>query len=352
MILCVLTYHSDAVLLNIKCDYKIMNWEIFSSYSCDVQDKINVVLTEGLTINSSIGTHLSGMNNSFVTSFFSHDKNFQFFPKDLDKVFHNLKAVAIGLSHLEEIHKDDLKPFTKLIYLSLHFNDIEVIEENLFEFNPNLKVISLNNNKIKEIHSKVFDNLPSLVTLRLKENNCIGQISQLNSTFVSNVIKHVKLQCTVSEQIIIEKEIKALEKSINNFKLGDNENNSTESDENFTKIEAQINDLGLPKSHKLSKMLDEINVVKIPLVTSLFKEIYNSNQELSEQVTAIQEDLESFKAEATLVLQKILEKLDEKSKKIDKETIDKITELQNAQNQKIADLNGRLESLENALNSF
>ncbi|KAL7013027.1 hypothetical protein ACKWTF_015158 [Chironomus riparius] len=356
IVTCAFFILTDAVLLNVKCSYYFNVWEVISPYTCVVQNSINVVLSEGLIINSATGSHDSRMNNNDVTSFQASDKKFQFFPKELDKIFNNLEGIVISNAQIKEVSQSELKPFTKLVHLSLHVNEIVVIAEDLFKFNPNLKMISLRDNKIKQIHSKVFDNLPHLVTLRLSKNQCIDKDSKSSPTAVQDTIRQVKLQCTIVEQVNIGMEIRALDKAINDFKLKDYEANNTEFKDNFAKTEAQIKDLGLPKTHELSKMLDEVYVVKVPFVVTLFKEIYNANQKsiqnLSQQVTKIQEDVKNFKFNVTLGILKILEKLDEKSEKPDKEIIEKIQELQLTQNQEISDISDKIKTLENDLDGF
>lgn len=356
--------------LNVKCDYKMETYDVLSSYTCDVQNNINVVLNEGLTINSAAGTHETGMDNNDVNCFCAYDKSFQFFPRNLDKIFKNLEGIIIGSAHIYEIHQEDLKPFTNLVLFALQLNKIEVIEEDLFKYNPNLKYISLRDNKIKHIHSKVFDNLPQLVTLRLLDNQCINKDSKLNSTAVTVTIKHVKIQCTIPEQLDIGMEIKSLENDVNHFKLEDYEANNTKNEENFAKIEAKIKDLGLPKTHELNVMLDKVHIVKVPFVVSLFKKIQNSvqksredlkaceasNQDLSEQVSAIQEELKSFKSEVFLGFKQILDKIDEISGKIENDVAENIKglsiNLQNVQNQAFSDMNDKIKSIENSLYSI
>jgi len=306
------------------------------------------------------------MDNNDVNCFYADNKNFQFFPKDLDKIFGNLERIIIANANIREVHQGDLKPFTNLVYLALHINEIEIIEEGLFNYNTDLILISLRNNKIKYIHSKVFDNLPHLDTLRLLDNQCIDKDSQLNSTAVMETIKHAKLQCTIPEQIDIGMEIRALENDVNHFKLDDYEANNTKNEEKFNKIEAKIKDLGLPKTHELNVMLDKVHIVKIPFVVSIFKEIQKlredlkaseaSNQDLSQQMSTIQEELTSFKSEVFSGFKKILDKLDENSGKIEKEVAENVESmsinLQNAQHQALSDMNDKIKSLENSLNSI
>jgi hypothetical protein len=95
-----------------------------------------------------------------------------FFPRGIENVFKNLNAIEVVETHLKEIHKCDMKPFPKLQFLSLHSNDLEVIEADLFKYNEDLEWIWLNNNKITHIDAKVFDSLSQLREIFLYKNPC------------------------------------------------------------------------------------------------------------------------------------------------------------------------------------
>ena len=79
-----------------------------------------------------------------------------------EKFFENLELIFIDFAGMKEIHQTDLKPFPKLIYLSLEYNSIEVLESGVFDANPNLEILSFVTNDLVHIESNVFDNLPKL----------------------------------------------------------------------------------------------------------------------------------------------------------------------------------------------
>lgn len=107
----------------------------------------------------------------------------------------------MAFARLKEISSDDLKQFSgNLRHLWLFYNDIEVIEENLFMHNPNLWFIELASNKIAHVDAKVFDNLRNLNTLRLHENPCTKSIfseSQAwdNRSAVLSIIPKIVSRC-------------------------------------------------------------------------------------------------------------------------------------------------------------
>lgn len=123
-----------------------------------------------------------------------------YFPQSLLKTFPNLIAVYINDGNLQEIHQSDLEPFTALRLLDLFGNRLEVIEPDLFKFNPKLEVIWLSNNQIRKIDPKVFDHLENLSFLYLMDNVCIEQ-SETNRTEVIKLIQNVKAKCSGSTPI-------------------------------------------------------------------------------------------------------------------------------------------------------
>lgn len=56
-------------------------------------------------------------------------------PDGIDKYFPKLKAFTIYYSRLRTIASEDFKNLTNLEFLNLNYNEIDVLEENLFKFN-------------------------------------------------------------------------------------------------------------------------------------------------------------------------------------------------------------------------
>lgn len=81
--------------------------------------------------------------------------------------------MSIKYSKLREIHQYNLAPFTELIHLSLIGNDLQVIEEDLFKFNPRLMDISLEYNHIQHVEPNVFNELKELRNIYFNFNPCV-----------------------------------------------------------------------------------------------------------------------------------------------------------------------------------
>ena len=183
--------------VTIECEYlKDTSWQAVGSvYYCDVQNELKIFSPKSAIIDGAVGSHKGGRNNDDVLGFWSWNKNIKLFPRELDKVFKNLKAITIRNGVIREIHQRDLKPFSHLEYLDLTDNDIEIIEEGLFNYNPDLAVIWISSNKIHQIHSNVFDNLNKLIHLYLDDNNCIDMNAENDSSAVREVIKIIQQNC-------------------------------------------------------------------------------------------------------------------------------------------------------------
>lgn len=94
--------------------------------------------------------------------------------------------IDINYGPLKEIHQSDLKFFPRLKCLELYHNEIEILEEGLFKFNPELEMIWLSSNRIFHIDPEVFDGLlGKLSYLSLDTNDCI-------SSYVSNDTEEVR----------------------------------------------------------------------------------------------------------------------------------------------------------------
>jgi hypothetical protein len=96
-----------------------------------------------------------------------------FFPRGLTNFFKNVENIYTPSVKLQEITKDDLAQFGgKLILFGISYNEIRVIEGDLFVNNPNLEVTYLEGNKIVQIDSGAFDGLQQLYGLWVFSNPC------------------------------------------------------------------------------------------------------------------------------------------------------------------------------------
>ncbi|CAG9810833.1 unnamed protein product [Chironomus riparius] len=201
--------------VDIQCKYGTDSWiAVGDVYQCRLQNTLNIKSRESAVINSVNGSHSSGKSNADVTGFWSSDSSYviEYFPRNLDNIFINLKMIVIVFGRLKEIQQSDLKPFTKLVLLSLYQNDIEFLEDGLFAYNPELEFVSFRYNKIIHIGSQVFDNLNKLTWLLLYGNTCIDMDAVNNQIAVKEVISQAKSKCLSYSGI--DKELQKLENSL------------------------------------------------------------------------------------------------------------------------------------------
>ncbi|KAL7012044.1 hypothetical protein ACKWTF_014595 [Chironomus riparius] len=184
---------------SIECSYKTRDWNIVQNvYHCSVNKNPSITTQESAAITSISGTHQSGKTNSDVGGFYAYSRTINYFPRGLETFYDNIKIIQIYDCNLKEVHQEDLKPFPNLVELYLLFNDLEVLEEGLFDFNPDLHYIGLNYNKIVYIGLNVFDHLTKLRDLSLHSNLCISKKAKNSISEVKNVIQAVKSQCNMN----------------------------------------------------------------------------------------------------------------------------------------------------------
>jgi gas vesicle protein len=181
--------------VDIRCNYQTDSWiAVDSVYECIPQNTLNIKSRESAVINSNNGSHLSGMSNSDVAGFYSSGSSrvIEYFPRNLENIFTNLKMIWIWYGRLKEIQQSDLRPFSKLVRLNLEYNDIEFLEDGLFAYNPELAYVGFQSNKKIHIGSQVFDNLNKLSWLYLGGNTCINMNAGNNQTAVKEVISQAR----------------------------------------------------------------------------------------------------------------------------------------------------------------
>ncbi|KAL7011514.1 hypothetical protein ACKWTF_014298 [Chironomus riparius] len=159
------------------------------------------------------GTHATSKTNAHVHGFYAKSKTIHYFPRILSKNYQNLKMITFQDCKMKEVHQLDLKPFPNLVHFSVKLNEIEVIEQGLFDFNLNLEYISFLQNNIVHIDSNVFDSLIKLRWFFMDPDSCLTNSKSVSDTKeqVVEVIKIVKSNCTNSEFLSLDAQLKNLE---------------------------------------------------------------------------------------------------------------------------------------------
>jgi Asp-tRNA(Asn)/Glu-tRNA(Gln) amidotransferase C subunit len=99
--------------------------------------------------------------------------------------------------------------------LSLNKNDLEVIEFDLFKYNPEIKLFRAENNKFKHIDVDTFKSLKKLEDLELR-NRCADKFAN-NANTIASVLSTVKQRCVYSsdrKKSFLRQKIEALKTEI------------------------------------------------------------------------------------------------------------------------------------------
>jgi hypothetical protein len=157
--------------------FKIVDWKYFGNiYNCEPQN-IEIMTRENIT--KITGIHQSGKSNDDVKAIhFEISGTWNFLPSGFGNYFKNLKGLSVSNAKLKAVSRSDLQQFTSLVILSLSGNELEVIEENLFEFNLNLEEIYFEGNKIKKVGYNVLSPLKKLSLADFSYNVCISRVAE------------------------------------------------------------------------------------------------------------------------------------------------------------------------------
>ncbi|XP_070505224.1 paramyosin-like [Chironomus tepperi] len=239
LLLCMTFGTSQAV--SFDCQYISGSWSgLGTAYYCSVQNSVSITSPDAAQVDSVTGTHLAGHNNDNVEGFSVYNKGqVHYFPRGLDKIFKNLIGIQIAYAGLKEIHQSDLKDLPKLRNLFLYGSSLEILEANLFKFNPNLDYIYLKSNKISHIDPNVFDKLTKLKDMNLDANTCISMSASDSQTAVQNIIKTASTRCINSDYSNLEHKVRNLEAASSNL-------DSEQFKENLEKLENEVKNSKFP----------------------------------------------------------------------------------------------------------
>lgn len=168
------------------------------------------ILQYGRNVNSLTevtGDHLKGASNIDVKLVNIEKSTYRQIPKNIVEFFPNLEGFMFQDSNLKKISSDDLKSFSKLRYLTLMGNKIELLDNDLFIHTPRLVYINLSWNLIKHIGTDTFKPLPDLHTILFYRNVCSSSdVWKESEEEVKAFIAKLSAKCKPTSQMIDQEE--------------------------------------------------------------------------------------------------------------------------------------------------
>lgn len=148
---------------------------------------------------TSVNGKLDAHDNIF--GFKVENQQVNFFPRGIEKLLPNLKAISVSNSKMYSIRQSDLKPFKNFTVLSLYQNEIEILVDGLLAFNPELRIFYLYDNlKLKAVGENVIPIDKQLMEVYLFRCSCIdGHASKPED--LPNLLLKVQQNCMRPEQL-------------------------------------------------------------------------------------------------------------------------------------------------------
>lgn len=176
------------------------------------------------TAINSTGFAISSEPDESAEGFNSwNNSKIEYLPEDICDVFPNLIVLSAGSCSIKSVSKDNFRNLNRLRYVHLYRNEIERIDNDVFDDNLELQEILLckicwrtnvkeahkifaDNNKIKSLSGKAFWHLAKLTKVLLANNLCIDEdfqtIRKINEMPVTISEEcgsyNVKIQCLES----------------------------------------------------------------------------------------------------------------------------------------------------------
>lgn len=255
------------------CSYDIEHLPFIGSFYACQATASTLATINNRNVTGLSGTSKAGKMPSDVQSLIIRDRTCQYFPRQLEKFMPNLEMVVIERSGLKEIQSNDLKPLKKLRFLYLSSNNLEILEDHLFEENSRLEIVNIDSNSIHAIGFSILKPLTSLKEISFLNNRCINE-SASNSTAIAKLKKSIVVKCSPSYVHILMDKISSLEKKI------DDQNHEQKSEKIRisslkTKIE-NVNDEATATEKKLGKRIHELKSMFDQLIANLTKTAYTT----------------------------------------------------------------------------
>ncbi|KAL7011222.1 hypothetical protein ACKWTF_014167 [Chironomus riparius] len=350
-----------------------------STFSCNVSTTNivnfvkNICIVIGPVKVQSESDELKAVNlakDQPIQGLIAENKEIYYLPKTVDGISLNaITMLKVINSSLREISSKVMKMLPNLKYLDLSWNDIAILEANLFQNNTKLSSIFLNNNKIFLIYPSTFNALSNLKVLNLENNLCINEKAQSNEK-VKNIINLSRDICwtnstywsstncplsiallinsvrfvTIVNQEQLSHLIKIIQERIKKCRKS-SENNVETRLEDLTNLSTSIFSKIDELSTKLDKIIDpkekdNSNSAVLSLVDEIRGNVNAFLNKIDQKVTNIDKNINNFKSKVNKVnnLNQTIANLN-KTLNLSLINKDSIDSLQNKVNNLSADIN-------------
>lgn len=179
-----------------KCDLREVRWHYTGAVTeCSTR---NLNITSPDLAVTSVNGETESKSEAFALNI--EDQRVNFLPRGIENFRPNLLGINIINSSLRQISQADLKPFFNLKVVILESNEIDVIPDNLFAFNPELKQISLNKNPIKAFGENVIP--IGVVSVNFENIDCaVGSAFVFEQQeMISNLRKKIRRSCLTPDE--------------------------------------------------------------------------------------------------------------------------------------------------------
>ncbi|XP_070501453.1 uncharacterized protein [Chironomus tepperi] len=372
LLVCLLYVFDPTSSIALSCNYnKAWTYQVLGAiYRCQVKGKLNITSYDDAKMDSATGTHetyqkqvyeygydysYGSYRNHYVTKTLTRTNaevygidirgmTVEYFPRDIATVFASTQLLIIQDSHLKAVNQTDLKPLTSLYVLDLEGNEIEILEQGLFDFNSYLSWVSLAHNKILHVDLNVFDKSGSLTTLNFASNKCVSPVIAHDSGAVKQALIEIKDACQDPAYLRLNNTIKAVRKELETVKLKNFKQFSDKlyglqqdfKNSEWAAFPRFIEDVHNLTNHKKFLGLENMYAIKTRIadvevkdMTQRVKDIEPeltdfdeaAAEEIDEKLEELTEKLDNFKAKFSSFMDKINEKLSGVDLEVDNENV-------------------------------
>lgn len=241
--------------MKVNCKLVDETWQFSDDkrilYTCKVKEAS--IKEPGTEITAFIGEHLPDRSNSDVVAISFNCTVVEFFPRGLQKLFPNLKALQIRSCGLKKISQEDVIGLENLEDFCLKNNELRSLPSDLFIGFQKLQEISFKSNKLEFLSSKLFEPIAAngLQYVSFTNNKKINSFFELGKK--KSVASLQKLMMVIDEKCHKPTEDKEKEKFDREFAARFKELWTSKNYSDLTIVSGSEDENGKPKEFAVHK---------------------------------------------------------------------------------------------------